>query len=292
MRSNVPRYDLRTPANLDDVLALLAAEPGRWRPFAGGTDIMVLLEAGRLEHTHYVSLWGVRDLRFVDVTDREVIIGATTTYTDVLENRILRDEFPLLCSAAAETGGHANQNRGTIGGNIANASPAADTPPALLVYDAELELISKRGTRRVAYASFHTAYKRMDLAPDEIIRAIHIPREHGFTHQQFRKAGARRAQAISKVCFAAGVAVDGRLVSDAKVAFGSVAPTVVRARTVESALRGQPLDRPVIAAAAAAIASDLAPIDDIRSTAEYRQEVARNMLEHFLGEISRSRAHA
>ena len=105
MRSNVPRYDLRTPANLDDVLALLAAEPGRWRPFAGGTDIMVLLEAGRLEHTHYVSLWGVRDLRFIDVTDREVVIGATTTYTDILDSRILRDEFPLLCSAAAETGG-------------------------------------------------------------------------------------------------------------------------------------------------------------------------------------------
>jgi CO/xanthine dehydrogenase FAD-binding subunit len=288
VRSNVPRYDLRTPANLDDVLALLAAEPGRWRPFAGGTDIMVLLEAGRLDHTHYVSLWGVRDLRFIDVTDREVAIGATTTYTDVLESRILRDEFPLLCSAAAETGGHANQNRGTIGGNIANGSPAADTPPTLLTYDAELELISKRGSRRVAYAAFHTGYKRMDLAPDEIIRAIHLPRQHSLTHQLFRKAGARRAQAIAKVCFAAGVAFDAGVVRDARVAFGSVAPTVVRARTVESALRGQRLDRPVIAAAAAAIASDLAPIDDIRSTAEYRQEVARNMLEHFLVEVSRS----
>ena len=195
MRGFVPRYDLRTPANLDDALALLAAEPGRWRPFAGGTDIMVLLEAGRLEHTHYVNLWGVRDLRFIQVTDREVVIGAMTTYTDVLESQVLRDEFPLLCRAAAETGGHANQNRGTIGGNIANASPAADTPPALLVYDAELELISSRGTRRVAYAAFHSGYKRIDLGPDEIIRAIHVPRGHGYTHQLFRKAGARRAQA-------------------------------------------------------------------------------------------------
>ena len=96
VRSFVPRYDLRTPANLDEALTLLAAEPGRWRPFAGGTDIMVLLEAGRLEHTHYVSLWGVRDLRFIQTTDREVVIGAMTTYTDVLEHQVLRDEFPLL----------------------------------------------------------------------------------------------------------------------------------------------------------------------------------------------------
>ena len=283
MRSFVPRYDLRTPASLDEALALLATEPGRWRPFAGGTDIMVLLEAGRLEHMHYVSLWGVRDLRFIQATDREVVIGAMTTYTDVLESQILRDEYPLLCRAAAETGGHANQNRGTVGGNIANASPAADTPPALLVYDAELELISKRGTRRVAYSAFHSGYKRMDLAPDEIIRAIHVPRHHRFTHQLFRKAGARRAQAISKVCFAAGLSLENGIVREARFAFGSVAPTVVRAKTAESAVRGKPLDRPVIEAAAAAVLSDLSPIDDIRSTAAYRQEAARNMLEHFLG---------
>ena len=287
MRSFVPRYDLRTPSSLDDALALLAAEPGRWRPFAGGTDIMVLLEAGRLEQTHYVNLWGVPGLRFMQVTDREVVIGAMTTYTDVLESQILQEEFPLLCRAAAETGGHANQNRGTIGGNIANASPAADTPPALLVYDAELDLISKRGTRRVAYSAFHSGYKRMDLAPDEIIRAIHVPRGHRFTHQLFRKAGARRAQAISKVCFAAGLALDDGIVRDARFAFGSVAPTVVRANTAESAVRGKRLERPVIEAATAAVASYLSPIDDIRSTAEYRREVARNMLEQFLAGISR-----
>lgn len=282
MRSYVPAYDLRTPGTLDEALDLLADTPGRWRPFAGGTDLMVLLEAGRLEHREYVSLIDLRELRFIEVGAGEVVLGAMTTYSDVLRDDTLSREFPLLARAAAETGGVANQNRGTLGGNIANASPAADTPPALLVYDATIELVSRRGTRQLDYQDFHTGYKEMDLAPDELIRAIRLPRRRGSTHQFYRKVGTRRAQAISKVCFAASLTLAGGTVEDVRLAFGSVAPTVIRARAAEAALRGRALGAATIAAAREALARELAPIDDLRSTASYRMQVAANLLESFL----------
>src|SRR5262249_40431852 len=155
--------------------------------------------AGRLPAGKYVGLWNPRELRGCAVSDRAVALGAMTTYSDVLANNTLRDEFPLLCRAAEETGGVATQNRGTLGGNIANASPAADTPPALLVYDAELELISTRGTRRVPYDRFHLGYKKMDLAADELIVRIDLPRRAHRWRQFYRKVGTRRAQAISKI---------------------------------------------------------------------------------------------
>ena len=151
MRSFLPRFDLHAPANLTDALETLAREPGQWRPFAGGTDLMVLLEAGKLPAGRYLSLWGLSELRGVEMTDDEIVLGALTTYSDVMRSEALQAECPLVCRAAAETGGVATQNRGTIGGNIANASPAADTPPALLVYDAAVDLVSVRGVRRVAY---------------------------------------------------------------------------------------------------------------------------------------------
>ena len=148
----------------------------------------------------------------------------------------------MLARAAAETGGVATQNRGTLGGNIANASPAADSPPALLVYDAELELISVRGSRRVPYDRFHTGYKKMDLAADEIIRSITIPRGRRGWIESYRKVGTRKAQAISKICFAAAADLDGGVVRDVRLALGSVAPTVVRCAHAEAALRGRTLD--------------------------------------------------
>ncbi|MEO7275097.1 MAG: FAD binding domain-containing protein [Vicinamibacterales bacterium] len=278
----MPRYDLRVPANLSETLALLA-EPGpAWRPFAGGTDLMVLLEAGKLPHTRYVSLWGLAALTGTLVSDDEVVLGALTTYAEIRGHHLLAAEFPLLVAAARETGGIATQNRGTIGGNIANASPAADTPPALLVYDASLDLVSARGRRQVPYAGFHTGYKTMDLGADELIAAVRLPRLRRWTHQDYRKVGTRRAQAIAKVCFAGALAIDDGVVTDARLAFGSVAPTSLRAIHAEAAIRGQRLDATTIAAADAALAGDIAPIDDVRSTARYRSTVAVNVMKSFL----------
>ncbi len=171
-------------------------------------------------------------------------------------------------------------------GNIANASPAADSPPALLVYDAQLELTSVRGRRTVPYDRFHTGYKKMDLAPDELITAVQLPRRRGW-HQHYRKVGARRAQAISKVCFAAAAVVESGRITDIRLAFGSVAPTVVRAFGAESTLRGGVLDERVFDRAGAALLAELTPIDDLRSTAAYRRQVAVNLLGGFLQSLPR-----
>jgi CO/xanthine dehydrogenase FAD-binding subunit len=202
----------------------------------------------------------------------------------VRRSAVLRRDFPLLGQAAAETGGLAIQNRGTLGGNVANASPAADSPPAMLVYDAELELVSAGGTRRVAYAGFHHGYRTMDLLPGELIRAIHLPRRAGEGWRDtYRKVGTRKAQAISKLCLAAALrgGADGT-VADVRLALGSVAPVPLRCARTEALLRGQRLGPELVAAAREELARDIAPIDDFRSTARYRRQVAQNLLADFL----------
>ena len=284
MRSFLPSYELRRAATMEAAVSVLGDEPGVWRPFAGGTDLMVQLAAGALPHRKFVSLWGIEELRRIRVDDDALVLGAMATFTDMQRHAIVREEFPLLCRAAAETGGIANQNRGTIGGNIANASPAADTPPALLVYDAQIELVSSRGRRTVPYETFHRGYKQMDLAPDELIAAIRLPRTAGWM-QHYRKVGARRAQAISKICFAARARVDASRVQDIRLAFGSVAPTVVRAVHAEAAIRSAAPDASRIDAAVAALERDIAPIDDIRSTRDYRMRVAANLLIEFAARL-------
>src|SRR5256886_15705086 len=203
MRAYVPSYQLISPANLDEALEALAKTSNTWRPFAGGTDLMVLLEAGKLPHKNYLNIWNLAELRGIEVTDAYVSLGALTTYTEVQNHETLRAEFPMLCQAAKETGGIAIQNRGTLGGNIVNASPAADSPPALLAYDAELELVSKLGERRIPYFKFHSGYKQMDIRPDELLRAIRLPRATNQLTHYHRKVATRKTQALSKVCFAA-----------------------------------------------------------------------------------------
>src|SRR5277367_3041183 len=191
---------METPRDLAAALERMASEPGVWRAFAGGTDLMVLLEAGKLPHRKFLNIWNLGELRGIAATAEHVTLGALTTYSEVQRHEILAREFPLLCRAAAETGSVATQNRGTLGGNIANASPAADSPPALLVYNADLELVSASGSRWLPYHGFWTGYKQTNLRPDELIRAIRVARPRGTWKQYFRKVGTRRAQAISKIC--------------------------------------------------------------------------------------------
>ena len=281
MRTWLTGYDMRQAASLDDALRVMADDPGGWTPFAGGTDLMVLMEAGKLSRKRFLNIWSLRELRGVSVESSKVVIGALATYTDVLEDATLKAEFPLVCAAARETGAVAIQNRGTVGGNIANASPAADLPPALLVYDAELTVRSLRGERRIRYDEFHKGYKVMDLAPDELITSVTLPRGRAAWIQAYRKVGTRRAQAISKVCFAAAASVHNGEAADVRIALGSVAPTVVRCRRAEDALRGRPLQA-AAPGARAELERDIAPIDDIRSNARYRRLVAGNLLEEFI----------
>ena len=288
MRSYLPAYELAAPRDLADALDRIAREPGVWKPFAGGTDLMVLLEAGKLAHKKFLSIWRLPELRGIEITREHVTLGALTTYTEVRRNGTLAGEFPLLARAAAETSGIATQNRGTLGGNIANASPAADSPPALLVYDAELEIVSAaRGARWLRYDGFHSGYKKMDLRDDELIRRIRLPRARQTWKQYYRKVGTRRAQAISKVCFAGAAQVDAGRVSDVRIALGSVAPTVVRATETEKVLRGERLTPSVLRAGQEVLANEIGPIDDMRSTARYRRRVAQNLLAEFIEMLAR-----
>jgi CO/xanthine dehydrogenase FAD-binding subunit len=277
---------MEAPRDLSSALQQLAKEPGHWKPFAGGTDLMVLLEAGKLPHRRFLSIWKLPELRGIEITSRHVTLGTLTTYTEIRGSDILAQEFPLLCRAAGETGSVATQNRGTLGGNIANASPAADSPPALLVYDAELELVSASGWRRVPYHGFWTDYRQTAMRPDELIHRIRLPRATNRWKHYYRKVGTRRAQAISKVCLAASARMDAGRIAQIRIALGSIAPTVLRAVETERALEGKKLTPETLRAAQAILAQEITPIDDMRSTARYRRRIAQNLLAEFCEMLS------
>src|SRR5882762_1683325 len=262
MRSDPAEYRLVSPGNLQAALSLLAGEPAQWLPIAGGTDVMVLYSAGKLPNRKLINIWNIPELRQIQVFPDRIRIGAACTYTALRVHDIVAREFPLLAMAASWTGGIANQNRGTLGGNIANASPAADSLPALLVYDAELTLISVRGERRVDYRNFHTGYKQTALAADELIRDISLPRRFSGHVSHARKVGVRNAQAISKVCLAALGRMANGTIQDVRLALGSVAPVPLRLNETEHLLAGKKIEPSLIDSARESVVQKIRPIDD------------------------------
>jgi len=286
MRARPADYEMVAPDTLSAVLLLLAQEPGDWLPIAGGTDVMVQYSAGRLPTRKLVSIWNLPELRRMEVTPSEIRIGAGCTYTDLRAHETVSREFGLLASAAGWTGGIANQNRGTLGGNIINGSPAADSLPPLLVYEAELILVSAKRERRVAYTDFHTGYRQTRLAPDELLQSICLPRRFSEYYAHARKVGARNAQAISKVCLAALGRLTNGVAEDVRLAMGSVAPVPIRLRKTENTIKGRRIEPGLIQEASGTAAGEIQPIDDIRSTARYRAAVAGNLVAEFLERLS------
>ncbi len=282
MRGNADLHDLVAPGELVAVLRLLADEPGAWTPIAGGTELMVAFSAGRLASSRLVSLWGIPDLSIIEVTPQSIMIGAAATFLDLRRNTAIAAELPLLAKAAGWIGSIANQGRATLGGNLVNGSPAADSSPALLAYDAEIEIISVRGRRRVPYSEFHTGYKRNVLLPDELLFAIHVPRRFGPHAQYLRKVGTRRAMAIAKVALGATALLDEGVITEIRLGAASLAPFPIRLWQAEAALLGQSLTRESMQSARRALLAEIRPITDIRSTAEYRRRVATNLLDEFL----------
>ncbi len=282
MRAYVPEYNLEAPGTVDEVLRLLTREPGVWRPIAGGTDLMVLFEAGQLPYRNLVSLRRIPELHGITASETHVTLGALTTYTEIRQSELLNREFPLLVKAAGWTGAVATQNRGTLAGNIANGSPAADSPPALLVYDADVVLLSERDPRWVRYSRFHTGYKTNLMERDEIISHISLPRTTSGCKQYLRKVGTRKAQAIAKVAFAGLAKISRGKIERIRIALASVAPMPVRCQETETMLTGRVLDRRTIEEAKTKISAEIAPITDVRSTADYRQRVTMNLLDEFL----------
>jgi CO/xanthine dehydrogenase FAD-binding subunit len=247
---------------------------------------MVAHAAGRLNTPKLISLWGLPELDFIRVTDSEISIGGGVTFGHMRKHAAIHQHFPLLSRAASWIGSIANQNRATIAGNIVNGSPAADAPPALLVYDAEIELISQTGTRRIPYANFHLGYKQSVLQPDELVLALHLPVRFAQHKQYLRKVGTRKAMAITKVALAAMALVEANVLIEIRLAAASLADRPIRLTATEAALKGKQLTSATIESARKALLSEVKPIDDIRSTAEYRKHVAANLLEEFLHECS------
>ena len=277
MQGSISNLSLLEPRSVADALRMLRDE-GPLVPMAGCTDLYVALNFGTLKDTRFINLWRLVALRSIDARGAGLSIGALATYTDIIRSPLVRKRLPMLVAAAREVGGVQIQNRGTIGGNVANASPAGDTLPVLAAADAAVVLASAAGTRRIAITSFYTGYRRSVMRPDELILGFDIPAVRG--RQWFRKVGTRAAQAISKVVMAAVGPAGG---GPPRIAVGSVAPTVVRAPQTEAALAGGAS----IAEAQRTLLHEIAPIDDVRSTAEYRRRVAANLLARFWNDAHR-----
>jgi len=270
-----------TPRNLFEAYERLAAGPTR--PIAGGTDVMVAItgELGPIPD-RMLDLSRLDELRGISLEDGALVLGARTTYTEIRRSTLCREHLPALVEAAATIGAAQIQNRGTIGGNIANASPAGDTLPILLAADAVILVGGQRGERRIPAAEFFLDYRKTALAPDELILQVRIPLR-ARRPLRFRKVGTRQAQAISKVVIALAwhdLGSDGW--RDVRVALGSVAATPIRARATEAILESARPTPDVADRAAETLAGELEPIDDVRSTAEYRRTVSGRILHRLL----------
>jgi CO/xanthine dehydrogenase FAD-binding subunit len=271
--------------NLSDALRHLAEDPGLV-PVAGCTDLMVRGAEALHRMDRVLDLLDVEELRGIREVGREidgaVEIGATTTFSEIRLSSVIRAAFPALAEAAGQIGGWQVQNRATLGGNLANASPAGDSLPVLLALGATVELASTAGSREVAYDDFHLAYRKTTLRSGEILTRIRIPLPPAGSAQAFRKVGTREAQAISKVVVAMLGRVEAGRIAEIRLAAGSVAPTPVRLRAAEDAVRGKAPGPETAALAGSAAAQEVEPIDDVRSTAEYRrfalERVVRRMV--------------
>jgi CO/xanthine dehydrogenase FAD-binding subunit len=271
MRAATSPLCLVQPKSLKDALRQLRDDPPL-TPLAGCTDLFVGLNFGTLKAQRFLNLWDLDELRGIGVVEGRLRIGALATWSSIAGSKTVQRRLPMLVSAAREIGAVQIQNRGTIGGNIANGSPAGDSLPVLAAADALVELQSADWVRTVPFASFYTGYRRSVMRPDELITAVIVPRQDGA--QWFRKVGTRAAQSISKVVMA------GVRAPRPRIAIGSVAPTVVRLPKTEEALAAGASP----AEAARLMQDEISPIDDIRSTAAYRRRVAANLLVQFLND--------
>lgn len=266
MRTATSSFQILRPRNVDEALDMMRSE--QLMPIAGCTDVYVQLEFGQTPAQRYIDLWRLDELRGIGTANDVLTLGALTTYTEIIASAAVQSWLPMLVEASRLVGGVQIQTRGTVGGNIANGSPAGDSLPVFAAANAVVVLRSQEGTRRVPFDQFYTGYRTNVMRADELILAIEVPRVQG--RQWFRKVGTRAAQAISKLVIAA-VRSD-----EPRVALGSVAPTVVRVPRTEAALAKGSIEE-----AQKILQEEITPIDDIRSTADYRRRVAANLLARF-----------
>ena len=276
---------VQSPTTLKDAFAILSERKGRIRVIAGGTDLMVLLNAHQLQAPEFLDIWNVDELRGVVEEENALRIGALTTYTQLIRSKSVQRFVPSLVAASRTVGAIQIQNRGTLGGNIVNASPAGDTLPVLAAYDAELEIGSARGIRTIRFNEFYIGYRASVLQPDELLLSVRIPKLREGERDFFWKVGTRRAQAISKTVLATRVRMTGNVLEKISIGVGSVAPTVVRGTQTERLLNGSTISSELIEEARQMIAREISPITDLRSTEHYRRTVTGNVLARLLKEL-------
>lgn len=277
--------DAHSPRSLSDAYSILTQRRGI-KIIAGGTDLMVLMNARLLDAEEFLDIWRVDELRGITDEGDSLRIGALTTYTQLIESPVVQRFIPSLVDASRTIGAIQIQNRGTIGGNVVNASPAGDSLPVLAAYDAQVEIGSTRGTRRFAFNQFYAGYRRSVLESDELVLAVLMPKLKQNERDFFWKVGTRRAQAISKTVLAARARIDDGRIESISIAIGSVAPTVIRAPQTERLLTGAKLTSELTEQARQMIAQEIAPITDLRSTEHYRRTVTGNVLLKFLRQLS------
>jgi xanthine dehydrogenase small subunit len=260
---------VHSPGTIEEAFRLLDNRPHAITVIAGGTDLMVLMNARKLNAREFLDIWGVDELRGITDDGASLRIGSLTTYTQLIKSSLVQEYAPALVAASRTIGAVQIQNRGTIGGNIVNASPAGDSLPVLAAADAQIEVGSLRGKRQVPLNQFYTAYRQTVLQPDELVL----------------KVGTRRAQAISKVVLSARARSMGGRLESVRIGVGSVAPTVIRARDTEALLSGRPLTPVLIEQARREIAQEVSPITDLRSTEHYRRAVTANVLARLLHQL-------
>ncbi|MEM2095925.1 MAG: xanthine dehydrogenase family protein subunit M [Candidatus Caldarchaeum sp.] len=270
--------DVLTAKSLDEALHLLGERAGRVRVLAGGTDLVVQMKHGVVDKTDLLNIYGLEELRYIRLEDAVVKLGALTDFSSIVKSPIIRRSAPVLAEASSTIGSTQILNKATIAGNIVNASPAADSLPALYVLEASLLLRSRSSSRTVAVRDFYKGYKKLDLKPDELLVEVSFNQLTGAQYGKFFKHGLRQGDAIAVVNGAVLLEWDeaSRTVSDARVALGAVAPTVVRAEKTEEILKGSRLDKETAVRAAEAVQQSINPIDDVRGSAAYRRELATN----------------
>lgn len=274
---------ITSPPTVEAALAELAEHGADTTIIAGGTDVMVYVQGQVLTPRRVMNIWGLDALRGIAEDGDHVVIGACETFTGIIASPLVAEHLPSLVASAKTIGAIQIQNRGTLGGNFANASPAADTPPVLLACGGALELRSAAGARWVDFDEFFLGYKQIDRRDDELITRFRIRKASPNHRDWFTKVGTRQAQAISKVVMGgrATIAPDGTI-AEARMAVGSVAATVLRLPATEALLVGRQPDAALEGDARRSASAEVTPIDDIRSTADYRRRVSGNLAARFV----------
>lgn len=277
----IPPFTYHRPTTLEEAVALLGETRGV-KVIAGGTDLIVKTRDGAPVPEALVDIGQIKELDYVCEGAGMLRIGALTTHSDVLRSSLVSEKVPVLAQAVGAIGCVQIRNRGTIGGNLCNASPAADTAPPLLVLDAHLKVVSSRGTRIIPLTGFFRGPGETALMEDELLCEVQIPIPGEDVGMGFHKLGRRRAHTLSLVSAAASLKVDDGMCGEARVALGAVAPTPLRVWGVENRLMGRRLTEELVKGAAAAAMEEVRPITDVRASAEYRREMSRALTERVL----------